>query len=222
VSVDENNIQTAFMERMVVTYSKVHNQRYWNEIEPYIKDLASGVCLDIGCGPGLLLQDLYLKFNSTKLIGIDLSSVMLEKAGESLTHPRKEGKVKLIQQHMQENHSLPMGIDLVFSSRVLRSFDDQISIMQSIHKALNKDGKLILLDWDQNSIKTYYDYFRSSEEFQNISIEDIIRLHRNFSRYSIQDWRFILENCGFKVDYTFQLNPVHIVVIASKSNLNLI
>jgi ubiquinone/menaquinone biosynthesis C-methylase UbiE len=123
---------------------------------------------------------------------------------------------------MQENHSLPFDVDLVFSSRVLRSFNDQIGIMKSIYQCLNKDGKLILLDWDKNTIEIYNQYFKSSNEFKETSIEDIVRLHRNFSRYSLQDWQFILENCGFKIDYSFQLNPVHIVIVASKSNLNYI
>jgi SAM-dependent methyltransferase len=205
------------MERMVQTYSNVHSHIYWKEIHPFIEQLAKGRCLDIGCGPGLLLKDLDQKYNSQKLIGIDLSPVMLEKAEEFLKTPLNQERVELIQQHMQEDHTLPSNLDLIFSSRVLRSFNDQIEIMKSIHDSLKDGGRLILLDWDLGSIQKYYDYFHASHEFNGVEIEDVIRLHRNFSRYSIDDWKFILENTGFTIDYTFQLNPVHIVVIASKS-----
>jgi hypothetical protein len=45
MDVEQINVQTAFMERMVSTYSNVHNKRYWDEIHPYISDFAGGVCL---------------------------------------------------------------------------------------------------------------------------------------------------------------------------------
>ncbi|MFV2016852.1 MAG: trans-aconitate 2-methyltransferase, partial [Candidatus Heimdallarchaeota archaeon] len=72
---EELEIQRNFMERMVQTYDRVHNKTYWNEIYPYIEELANGRCIDIGCGPGLLLKDLDERFHSEKLIGIDLSPV---------------------------------------------------------------------------------------------------------------------------------------------------
>lgn len=215
---DELEIQRNFMQRMVQTYDKVHNKMYWNEIQPYISELAKGRCIDIGCGPGLLLRELDNKFQSEKLIGIDLSPVMLEKAEEFLSRPIDEGRVELIHQHMQENHNLPSNINIIFSSRVLRSFNDQIGIMKSINHSLKKGGRLVLLDWDLGSIQTYHDYFHSSDEFNSMPNEEVIRLHRNFSRYSIADWGFILENTNFTIDYTFQLNPVHVVIIASKNN----
>ena len=70
---DEQEIQRNFMQRMVETYDKVHNKMYWNEIQPYVNELAKGRCIDIGCGPGLLLRDLDNKYKSEKLIGIDPS-----------------------------------------------------------------------------------------------------------------------------------------------------
>ena len=216
MTVDELQIQRNFMERMVQTYDRVHNKMYWDEIQPFILKLAKGRCIDIGCGPGLLLQEIDRKFKSEKLFGIDLSPVMLEKAEEFLKQPILEERVELIQQHMQENSDLPKNIDLIFSSRVLRSFNDQIGIMNSINNSLKIGGRLVLLDWDLGSIEKYNNYFNSSDEFKEVELSEIIRLHRNFSRYSIEDWSFILENTGFKIDYTFQLNPVHIVIIASK------
>ncbi|OLS19009.1 MAG: Ubiquinone/menaquinone biosynthesis C-methyltransferase UbiE [Candidatus Heimdallarchaeota archaeon LC_2] len=213
---DELEIQKKIMERMIQTYDRVHNKMYWDEIHPFIEELAKGRCIDIGCGPGLLLQEVDQKYKSEKLFGIDLSPVMLEKAKEILQQPIVEGRVELIQQHMQENSELPSDIDVIFSSRVLRSFNDQIGTMKSINSSLKRGGRLILLDWDLGSIEKYNNYFNSSEEFNEIELSEIICLHRNFSRYSIEDWRFILENTGFKIDFTFQLNPVHIVVIASK------
>ncbi len=216
MDLNELEIQRNFLNRMIQTYDNVHNKMYWDEIDPHINELAKGKCIDIGCGPGLLLRDLDEKYKSEKLFGIDLSRIMLDKAEEFLKEPLNEGKVELIHHHMQENFQLPLNVNLIFSSRVLRSFNNQIEIMKSIHTSLINGGKFVILDWDLGSIEKYYNYFNSSEEFKDIELTEIIRLHRNFSRYSIEDWQFILEKSGFHIDYTFQLNPVHIVIIASK------
>ncbi len=205
------------MNKMVDTYSEVHNSRYWQEISPIIETRAKGVCLDIGCGPGLLLKDLKERYNPTKLIGIDVSEVMINKANEYLEKSVSEGRVELIIQHMQVDLNLPGDIDLVFSSRVLRSFDDQWGIMKSIIDCLNPGGLLVLLDWDQRSITDYYEYFKKTGRLDNIDIAEVIRLHRNFSRYSLADWEFILTKAGFHIEKAFQVDEVHICMIGIKN-----
>ena len=149
------------------------------------------------------------------IFAVDLSDVMLDKAKETLKTAGDQNKLTLIQKHMQEDPSLPENLNLIFASRVLRSFVDQWAVMQSIRDSLVKDGLLVLLDWSKESIYTYHKYFESSGKY-SVDPQDVISYHRNFSRYDLQDWEYILTNTGFSVLHSFQIDEVTNCVVARK------
>lgn len=206
-----------FVYRMIETYPKVHTDEYWNNVTPLIKGIENPVFLDIGCGPGLLLRDLYQRFSPKKVIGVDLSRDMLKMAEEILNEPLKAGKAQLILQHMQENPTLPGNVDAIFSSRVLRSFEDQFTIFKSMHRSLKSGGFLIVLDWDRQSLWNYASWMSRQEDFGDLHPQEVMRYHRNFSRYSIEDWAYIVSKTGFSMMKVFRINEVHIGFVAMKS-----
>lgn len=207
--------ENEFLEKMVKSYSETHNERYWKEVTPFIKDKASGKILDLGCGPGLLLRDLDLKYSPKLIYGLDRLEVMLNRTKEILNEAVKQNRVKLILQNIQEDSSLPSDLDIIFSSRVLRSFEDQWEILSSIYYSLNQGGLLVLLDWAKEDIETYYNWFKSNGSYDG-NISEVIKRHRNFSRYNLNDWHFMLKNVGLKMIHSFQLDPVHLGLIAMK------
>ncbi|MHA2501742.1 MAG: class I SAM-dependent methyltransferase [Candidatus Kariarchaeaceae archaeon] len=206
-----------FMVRMVETYSRVHSPRYWNALEGNIDTdfVKGGIIADLGCGPGLLLRDLGRKFAPKKLVGVDLSPVMLQRAE---VETRSVGvDTEFIQQHLQDDPQLKFSAHAIFSSRVLRSFEDQQAIMNSISAALEDGGYLVIVDWIRASIRDYLSWFsQQSGEFENLTPAEVIRYHRIFSRYSLEDWEYIVENHGFEVIHTFQIDAVHGGIIARK------
>jgi len=203
------------MNRMVTSYKSVHNETYWEEISPFINNTNNNRILDIGCGPGLLLQDMFNRFKFKHLIGLDLSPIMLEKAKEILESTLDHGHFTLIEQHMQENPILPPDLDLIVSSRVLRSFDNLDEVMSNIKDSLNSDGKLIILDWIYAPINSYDKWFSQREGFEDLSKAEIIRYHRNFARYTIQDWYFILEAFDFNPVHSFQPGDTFCCIVAT-------
>ncbi|MHA2253311.1 MAG: class I SAM-dependent DNA methyltransferase [Candidatus Kariarchaeaceae archaeon] len=213
---NKHRVDDEFMQKMFVSYPKVHNVRYWQEVSPFINEKSRNRCLDIGCGPGLLLRDLEEKFKPEMLYGIDLSQTMLQKAKEILSSVHQEGRLQIIQQNLQEDPTLPDDLDVIFSSRVMRSFEDQMTILHSIYSSLTKDGLFVLLDWDKNSIAYYYHYFKGDSPDTQTNISEVVRKHRNFSRYGIEDWEFMLQHVGFTVQLAFQVNEVTICIIAKK------
>ena len=220
------------MHKMVNSYGMVHNSRYWSEIESSISKYGASkedvTIMDLGCGPGLLLRDLLHRYHPQRVIGVDLSEVMLEHAEieleEELLELENSGaietdgvEIKLIQQHLQHDPHLPTGVDYIFSSRVLRSFEDQHQSFDSMYKALNPGGLLVLLDWTRASIPTYDQWFRSSEShFSDLTAWDVVAYHRNFSRYDLEDWEYILNAAGLEVVHRFQLSPVYSCIIGKK------
>lgn len=204
-----------FMERMLNSYHNVHTARYWNEVSPHIAQNAQGRILDIGCGPGLLLKDMISKFHANYAIGIDLSEIMIEKAKEINKSSLHEGKIRFILQHMQENPNLPDSLDLILSSRVMRSFENLTEVMDNIYHSLNIGGKFVLLDWAQASIRSYEHHFKQNRD-NKITPQDIIRYHRNFSRYSLDDWDYIFNVSGLDVVHSFAVSEVLNCIIGEK------
>lgn len=205
--------QIEFMNKMLDTYDHVHSETYWNEISPHIESGKGGRILDIGCGPGLLLRDLNSRLHPKKMFGLDLSQIMMEKAEEILQN--MDG-VELILQNLQVNRKLPDDLDLIFSSRVMRSFENPYQTAKAIFDVLKPGGKFILMDWDRADLPVYHQYFAKSDLF-NHDIETYILRHRNFSRYSIKDWRYIMEHAGFYVEHAFHVNEVTICMVLEKT-----
>lgn len=202
-----------FMESMIHSYTSVHSDHYWDIVSPYLENRGRGRILDIGCGPGLLLKDLNNRYHPQMMYGLDLSDVMLEKAKSVLSEPVKETRIEFIQQHMQKNVSLPQDLDVIFASRVLRSFDNQWEVLNSIYNALKPEGILVMVDWSLESIATYFEWFNLSDDYDT---DTAIRRHRNFSRYSIEDWVYLFEKVGFTILKKFRLSKVKIGLIVQK------
>lgn len=206
------NDKQAYIDAMIQSFEQIHNHRYWQEITPFLNLSTDSVVCELGCGHGLLLQEIWQRYRPGKLIGIDLRPEMLSIARDNLS--MTDAEVLLIEQHLQQNQQLPIGLDLVLSSRILRSFEDQIGMLSSIHSSLNDNGMLIILDWALADLPTYEHYL--SNNGYSTDVRDIVYYHRNFSRYSLTDWQWLLQACNFTVVKSFQHSPVHIVIIATK------
>ena len=210
-------MSTEFMERMLSTYGRVHTARYWDQIDTTLGSefLKGATVADLGCGPGLLLRDLALKYQPDHLIGVDISPIMLERA--KIENQDSDVKKTFIIQHLQDNPHLEFTADAIFSSRVLRSFEAQDVIMKAIHNSLSNGGYLVIVDWVRASIQEYHSWFSNKDnDFENLSPAEIIRFHRMFSRYHIDDWSYIVSHSGFEVVHSFQIDAVHACLIARK------
>ncbi|MCY3410492.1 MAG: methyltransferase domain-containing protein [Candidatus Heimdallarchaeota archaeon] len=204
--------EETYLQNMIDSYARVHNTRYWTEVQPFLIDDAR--VLDIGCGPGLLLKDLADKVQVQYIYALDLSKLMLEQVNLNLSS--YSDRLQTIQQHMQENVSLPDNLDMVFSSRVLRSFENIWDVIRNIHRSLKPGGVFILLDWSQASLNEYHEYFKNSGNY-DLDMDSVIRKHRNFSRYGLNDYKYMLEQAKFEVLHSFQVRSTHHCVIARKN-----
>ena len=95
--------------------------------------------LDISCGTGELLKELYDKYNTITLEGIDFSEEMLAKAKEKLPPT-----VKLMQGDV---HHLPYkdtSFDMVVSTEAFHHYDDQLKALQEMVRV--SKSKVIVVD----------------------------------------------------------------------------
>ena len=107
---------------------------------------ASGDVLDVGCGYGMNFP--YLT-NATSITGIDFSSVMLDKARETM----RGSAIKVdLREGDAEALAFPdNSFDTVISALSTCSFYNPIKALQEIRRVCKPDGKILLIEHGRSS-----------------------------------------------------------------------
>lgn len=102
--------------------------------------------LDIGCGTGKPTMDLARRTPSGRVLGVDLSSRMLER-GRSRAAEEGVGNVAFLQADAQVHPFDPESFDLAASSFGAMFFADQVAAFANMGRALRPGGRLAVLAW---------------------------------------------------------------------------
>jgi ubiquinone/menaquinone biosynthesis C-methylase UbiE len=173
-----------------------------NEIKKYIKDNTR--ILEIGCGNGILAQEIIRDF-SVNYIGIDFSAEMINEAIQSFRELESENKPIFLKEDICRLPKKLGKFDLIFSERVLinlDSWDEQKKVIESLTKMLNDKGQLILCESEQSSLDTI-NMFRSKVELDKINMP---WHNRYFKLHEILEFElkgFNLEIIEFTATYYF-------------------
>lgn len=89
--------------------------------------------IDIGCGPGNSTQILAQKWPKSKIVGIDSSASMIEKAKQD--YPNQEWVIANASSYESE-----MKFDLVFSNAVIQWIPNHEALLIKFHNLLSDDG----------------------------------------------------------------------------------
>lgn len=124
-------------------YNRLWVQKY--SLEPtrkYIKsqlDLDKDLkILDLGCGPGELIEDI-LKVNpKAKISGLDFSEGMLN------VSKKQNPRVRHIHKDVADLHSLNQEFDIIISSHSLPYWKDLRKVMEDLQNILRPNGKIII------------------------------------------------------------------------------
>jgi SAM-dependent methyltransferase len=119
---------------------------YWQALLDRVPIAVDANVLDIGCGTGSSTRQLGRIASAGSVLGVDLSSRMLERArasaeGEGLTNVRFE------RADAQVHRFAEGGFDLATSSFGAMFFADPVAAFTNIAKALGAEGRIALLTW---------------------------------------------------------------------------
>ncbi len=187
-------------------YNDLLEQPAMADLLPDIKDKS---VLDLGCGYGINCID-FINKGAKKVVGIDISSKMLEVAKTNNLNDR----IKYIQMNMTEITSLTQKFDLIYSSLAFHYVENLNSLMIDLYSMLNDDGYLLFSqehpivtatiggkqhynkDENGNYVSyTFSNYAQPGKRETFWFIDGVVKYHRRFS-----DIISAICNAGFVID----------------------
>ena len=113
--------------------------------------------LDLACGTGRHLQELYLKGYST-LFGSDISKSMIDVARKNAEKQKQD--LTFYNYSFQESNKITQKFDVVISMfsaiNYITSYEEQSKTLHNIFNLLNKNGLFIFDFWNGNAVTQIY------------------------------------------------------------------
>ena len=110
--------------------------------------------LDIGCGTGLTTRDAARAAAPGRVVGVDVSERMLERAHQ-LTEAERLDNVTYELGDAQVHRFDPGRFDLAISRFGTMFFADPVAAFANIASALRPDGRLLLLVWQRRELNPW-------------------------------------------------------------------
>lgn len=185
---------------MVTRMSSGHEDRYppafWEFLQAVVEPRISAAprIVDLGCGPGLLLRDLSLRWPDAALRGIDWSDAMLARA-ESLDYAAAPPQFT---RHDLNETPFPAGggsADLCVSASVVCFLNNPFAALSEVKRMLSAGGVYLLYDWQALPLSDYIEDRGGMDQ----DIDRLMGLQPYHTRFTTADWRWLLESSGFEI-----------------------
>ena len=191
------------VQRMLRSYEDRFGSTFWSFFGSHVaKGLsARPTIVDLGCGPGRLIQDMAGRYPGANLYGYDVTPAMVAHAqGLQFSDPVPTFEIRDI-----TSGPLPFpngSVHVVIMSAVLHVLPDPLPVLSEIRRVLQgDDGTFLLHDWVRNPLRKY---LRSrlqdvSEDEAEQALKQWIRLFPVHNKYSLRDWKWLLRGAGFRL-----------------------
>lgn len=157
----------------------------------YKMDLSNFICMDIGCGSGILSR--IVAKRGGQVIGIDQSAKMIKLA-------REEAERECLSNVTNYVHSSFPGklkefygkCDLIIASSVLEYIEDPYGVLVEVNRLLENNGFFLV------SLPNYWAIYRFLERIlKRYSIKRYSRLKYQKHHFSMSGFKKMVSKCGF-------------------------
>jgi ubiquinone/menaquinone biosynthesis C-methylase UbiE len=112
-------------------------------------------CLDLGCGPGFVVEDLLARVGETgSVVALDESKLWIEFLTSKLREQRIDN-VELVQSRIQDADLEPASLDVIFSRWVFSFLPEPASIVRKLARALKPGGIFAIEDYNHEGISVF-------------------------------------------------------------------
>jgi SAM-dependent methyltransferase len=209
-------------EEFVHTIASGHRERYgapfWTFFETHIAPMLppKPVIIDLGCGPGLFLQDLSERYPQARLLGYDVTPAMIA-YGQQLA---SRGNKPSLAVHDVARQPLPHDsgtVDLVTMTSVLHILDEPLPVLAEIRRVLTPQGCFLLHDWIRTSLQAYLaGRLERQDADPDVCRQRGFRLFPMHCKYAVEDWRWMLAEAGFTIHSQGEVRPTHRLFVTTQ------
>lgn len=205
------------LRRMVATHGDRFGEPFWAFFAEHVAPLmpARPTVLDLGCGPGLLLQDLAQRYPDATLHGYDVTPAMVAHAG-NLTYA---GPKPTLAVHDVTTQPLPHEtgtVDLVDMSAVLHVIEEPLPVLAEIRRVLRRGGVFLLHDWIRQPLSAYLAWRRDVlGEGEAETLQRGFRLFPVHNKYTREDWQWLLAHAAFEIRSERTLRAAHSIFVTT-------
>jgi SAM-dependent methyltransferase len=205
------------VRRMVTSHPERFGEAYWAfwgaRVAPSLP--SRPVILDLGCGPGLFLRDVGERHPSAVLYGYDVTPAMIA-YGQQGSYAGARPTLML---HDVATQPLPHAagtVHLVSMSSVLHVFDEPLPVLAEIRRVLAPGGIFLLHDWIRQPLRTYLEWRREGlGEGEAESRRRGFRLFPVHSKYTAEDWQWLLTEAGLAIRDQTELRASHQIFVTT-------
>ncbi len=211
-STDEEVVQ-----RMATSYPERFGEAFWvffaDAVAPALPTDFTAV--DLGCGPGLLLHDLALRYPQATLYGYDVTPAMIAYA-EGLDWPARPPTLAVHDVTTPSLPAAPGSVHLLSMMSVLHLVDDPLAVLAEIRRMLAPGGVFLLRDWIRSPLKDYLGWYTGP-----VDEDAIARRQRGFrlfpvhNKYTTEDWEWLLAEAEFGIQSRMQYGATHQIFVAA-------
>jgi len=161
------------------------------------EDTSNFNVLDLCCGTGYICNAIDAK----KIVGIDMSERML-----AINALKKRGNKTLVKANAYHMNFPDEEFHRIYCTSASHEFKLFPRVLKKCHKMLKPGGKLLL-----------FDIYQPKNPFYSLIVNTIYRYpveHNIMWIYTLNQWRRLFEDCGFRVE---ELEPVRGVFIYAKA-----
>ena len=116
----------------------------------------SGRLIDLGCGSGNLIVQIAESFPDLDLIGIDISSEILELAQKRAIRNKLDNQLVFKKGNAENLPFSDNSVDFVISTLSLHHRVNPINVFKEMNRVLKPNGTFLLFDFRRNSRKFFY------------------------------------------------------------------
>ena len=188
--------QSAMVERMSSDFGRRYPLAFWEFFETRVLPHAgrAPVVADLGCGAGLLLQELASRLPDATLRGVDVSAAMLKNA-KGLDYGAVQPSFT---SHNLNDAPYPVedaSLDLCISANVTCFLDNPLVLLAEVRRMLRPGGVYLLFDWKRQTLPNYIE---NRGGFGN-DPTGMMSLQPYHNRFTLDEWRWLLTGGGFEV-----------------------
>jgi ubiquinone/menaquinone biosynthesis C-methylase UbiE len=150
---DDPDVAKSFEKMANFFPFKILRRRVVSELK---KLTPSGVLADLGCGTGHLIVQIAKQFPTLKLIGVDISSEVLEFAKQRVIEERMQEKIEFREGNAETLPFEDGSLDYIVSTLSLHHWADPPKVVEEIYRVLKKGGRILIFDFRRDARKFFY------------------------------------------------------------------